>query len=247
MGSGGSRSKLEEDLEGRTVLLRAVEAFALRDEVDSILVVGPREDEPFDTFQLRQGTQLAFHGVTVCRGGATRSESVRNALLQVPGGTTHIAVHDGARPLVSELLLDRIFEAAATRSAVIPAVPVADTLKKVRRDEQPAEADPLDDILGTSGKLNQAFDEVVETIDRDELVAVQTPQVFELDLLNRAYADTSAAATDDAGLVEAIGETVTVVVGEPSNMKITTAHDLVIARALLKGDARGKRPASDRF
>lgn len=246
LASGGARSKLEEDLGGRTVLLRAIEAFTLRNEVDSIIVVAPQSDDEFDTFQLRQGTQLAFHGVTICRGGPTRTDSVRNALALVPDQTTHIAVHDGARPLVSEVLLDRIFDAAKSRHAVIPAIPVSDTLKRVQKDEAAPEADPLDDILGTAGKLNDSFDQVIETVDRASLVAVQTPQVFERTLLERAYAS-AVSATDDAALVEALGEPVSVVEGEPTNIKVTTSADIVVARALLSGNARAKRPASERF
>lgn len=247
LSSGGARHKLEEDLAGRTVLLRAVEAFTLRDEVETIVVVGPEGDDDFDTFKLRQGDQLAFHGVIVGRGGPTRTDSVRNALSLLPEAVTHVAVHDGARPLVSELLLDRVFDAARNHAAVIPAVPVGDTIKRIRAGAGPQEQDPLDAILGDAGKTNASLEEVAQTLPRDDLVAVQTPQVFERSLLERAYASVGVGTTDDAAMVEALGEPVIVVQGEPSNIKITAAGDLVVARAVLGGGAVAKRPAHKRF
>lgn len=245
LASGGQRPKLEEDLGGRSVLIRSVELFTKRHEIASIIVASPPEADARDRFELRHADQLAFHGVTVCPGGQTRSDSVRAMLEHVPDSSTHIAVHDAARPLVDDDLLDRLFDAASTHNAVVPGVPIADTIKRVRQGEGPR-ADPLDDILGDAGKVNASLDEITQTLDREGLVAVQTPQVFEIGLFRRAYAS-GANATDDAGLVEAIGEPVIVVAGDPKNLKITVPGDLAVAAALLGSRKPSLREAHKRF
>jgi 2-C-methyl-D-erythritol 4-phosphate cytidylyltransferase len=152
-----------------------------------------------------------FDGVQIVAGGKTeRWETVRNALAVVPSDATHVAVHDAARPGASDELLGRVFEAAKVHSAVIPGLPVADTLKRVseqsiRAEEEDAIADM---ILGESAEAATSKGRFVESaIDRTRVVAVQTPQVFEISLLRRAYAQADlSGATDDAGLVERLGE-----------------------------------------
>ena len=146
----------------------------------------------------------------VATGGATRAASVRAGLGQLPDGVTTVVVHDAARPLASADLFRRVLDAVAEGAdAAIPGVPVSDTVKRVE--------------AGT----------VVETLDRDSLVAVQTPQAFRLEALRRAHA-AGGDATDDAALVEATGGRVVVVPGEPANIKLTDGTDLTIARALLE-------------
>jgi 2-C-methyl-D-erythritol 4-phosphate cytidylyltransferase len=231
------KNKIELDLCGKPVFLRSVELFLKRPSVGQIiLAVNPDQVEDF---RFRWGDKLAFHGVDVVPGGRTeRWETVLKALEAVSADCTHAAIHDAARPLTSSRLIDRIFEAAETHTAVIPGAPVAATLKRVVEVPPSAEeADPLDAILGSAGKEQIALKRVVETVSRGDMIEVQTPQVFELALLRRAYAQIGnkkidpAIITDDAGLVEALGETVFVVEGESTNFKITRPEDMALASA----------------
>jgi 2-C-methyl-D-erythritol 4-phosphate cytidylyltransferase len=139
-------------------------------------------------------------------GGATRSESVRCGLAAVPSTAEIIVIHDGARPFASTDLFHAVIDAVdAGADGAIPGVAVTDTIKRV------------------DGGV------VVETPDRNALVAVQTPQAFRASVLRRAHAS-GADATDDAALVEALGGRVVVVPGSPDNRKITVAADLDWAR-----------------
>ena len=151
----------------------------------------------------------------VAVGGRTRSESVRAALALVPADAEIVVVHDAARPLASPALFRSVIDALATgASAAIPVTPVTDTVKRIHHGC------------------------VVATLDRSELVAVQTPQAFVANALRNAHAGGSDA-TDDAALVEAQGGLVVVVPGEPSNTKVTTREDLEVARL-----AMGRRQAA---
>lgn len=144
-------------------------------------------------------------------GGPTRSASVRCGLEAVPDGVDVIVVHDAARPLASsQLFHDVVTAVEAGADGAVPGFAVSDTVKRV------------DD-----GR-------VVETVVRDGLVSVQTPQAFRADVLRKAHAG-EAEATDDAALVEAVGGDVRLVPGDPRNIKITTAMDLELAMALLSG------------
>ena len=109
----GAAQKLDQDLGGRALLLRTVELFTKRDEVRSIIVaVAP---DSIDEFRARYGPSLGFHGATIVAGGSqARWETVRNALADVPPESTHVAVHDAARPAVPKVVLDRVFEAGRT-------------------------------------------------------------------------------------------------------------------------------------
>ncbi len=256
-GGAGGASKIELDLAGRPVFLRALELFYGRPEVTRIiLAVNPDSREEF---LFRWGDRLRLHGVEVVAGGRKeRWETVLKAMEAVPTDCTHIAIHDAARPLGSAKLIDRVFAAAAQHDAVIPAVPVSATLKRTVAVEAPPEpADPLDAILGstggtsgdTSGGEGIACRRVTATVDRTDLMEVQTPQVFQADLLRRAYARISSGAvqgagiTDDAGLVEALGQAVMVVDGEVTNLKITRPDDMELAQAIIAW-RRGKESAT---
>ena len=145
-------------------------------------------------------------------GGAERQDSMRAGLDATPEGTRWVAVHDAARPLVRPERVDAVVAAAREHGAALLALPVRDTLKRVR-----------------AGR-------VVETPDRDEFCAAQTPQVFRIELLREALAAAAAAgrvATDDASLVEALGCPVHVVPGDVENQKITVPADLDAAEAWL--------------
>lgn len=245
----GDRDKLSEDLGGRPVLHRTVDLFAKRDDVDHVIVAGPNDDEAFGAFRLRHADKLALMGVAICKGGKThRYETVRNALALVPDDATHIAVHDGARPCAPVEMLDRLFKAAQAHDAVIPGVEIHDTIKRVSMSARvEAEIDPLDAILGDAGKLNTSVRTVEATVDRANLMAIQTPQVFAASLLRRAYAQDDLTSTDDASLVERLGEPVVVVEGDPRNIKITRPADLHTARLILNLSGAKEREAHKRF
>jgi 2-C-methyl-D-erythritol 4-phosphate cytidylyltransferase len=180
-----------------------------------------------------------------------RWETVKNALAAVPEDATHVAVHDAARPGASDELIGRVLEAAKVHAAVIPGLPVADTLKRVgeeavRAEEEDAVADL---ILGESVEAATCKGRFVQsTVDRANLVAVQTPQVFEIGLLRRAYAQPDlSGVTDDASLVERLGEKVLVVDGEFRNLKITVPNDLSLMRTMLGLKGPEGRPVHKRF
>jgi 2-C-methyl-D-erythritol 4-phosphate cytidylyltransferase len=154
---------------------------------------------------------LAAFDVTVVAGGAERQDSVRLGLAALPAEVDLVLVHDAARALVPVSVVESVV--AALRSgaaAVVPVVPVADTVKRVTGDV------------------------VVETVPREELVAAQTPQGFQRAVLERAHAD-SPLATDDASMVEALGVKVVTVPGSPQAFKVTTPLDLLAAEAVLRG------------
>ncbi|MEX0887247.1 MAG: 2-C-methyl-D-erythritol 4-phosphate cytidylyltransferase [Phycisphaeraceae bacterium] len=255
-------SKVEALIAGRPVFLHALEPFLAHRHVEQVLLaVAP---DALDAFQFRYGDRLRLQGIELVAGGrAERWETVLKALERVDESCSHVAVHDAARPLLSAALLERVLEAAMDLPAVVPALPVTDTLKRVGTPATPADpanaapgegaaADIVDAILGPN--VGQPADpdlqRVVETIDRDALVAVQTPQVFDRALLVRAYARLTQGEaaptrmTDDASLVEALGEAVHVIPGEPLNLKITTQQDLELAASLLEHRQR-ERAAAD--
>jgi 2-C-methyl-D-erythritol 4-phosphate cytidylyltransferase len=156
-------------------------------------------------------TWAAPPAVQVVIGGATRSDSVRAGLAAVPENAEVVIVHDAARPLASRGLFELVLQAVAGGAdGAVPALPLSDTVKLVRGDQ------------------------VVETVARDGLVAVQTPQAFRAGALRAAYR-VGTVDTDDAALVEANGGVVVVVEGERRNLKLTLADDLELAQALLDG------------
>ncbi|WP_032386080.1 2-C-methyl-D-erythritol 4-phosphate cytidylyltransferase [Rhodococcoides fascians] len=185
------------------LLTRSVNGLRASGAVDRIVVI-----VPVDLLDAARG--LVGDDVIVVAGGRERTDSVR-AGLAVIGGASVVLVHDAARALTPPALIARVVaEVRAGRPAVIPVLPVVDTVKEV-------------DLMGA----------VVGTPDRASLRAVQTPQGFDADVLRRAYAAATDISTDDAGLVERIGETVHTIVGDALAFKITTPHDLLLAEALL--------------
>lgn len=251
----GASDKLSQDLGGRALLLRAIEPFTKRDDVASLIVAGPPDDN--DIFRDQFGAKLGFLGATIVEGGRNaRWETVHNALAAVPEDCTHVAVHDGARPVIDDELLDRVFEAARTAPAVAPGLPIQDTIKRVEEEVvEAAERDAtVDSILGIGDDVDEEVGhsvparKVIETVSRVNLVRIQTPQVFEIGLFKRAYAQEDlSSATDDAMLVEQLGEPVMVVEGDPRNLKVTVPDDLDMARRLLGARSPEGRPAHKRF
>jgi 2-C-methyl-D-erythritol 4-phosphate cytidylyltransferase len=188
---------------GRTLLEHAVDAMFSGGGVDEVVVTAPPESV--------QEFAALVPSARVVAGGETRQESVRLGLAALPPGVDIVLVHDAARALVPSDVVQRVL--AAIRSgadAVIPVVSLADTVKEV-----------------------DGATAVVRTVDRSSLRAVQTPQGFRRDLLERAHAAGTAAVTDDAALVEAIGGVVVTVAGSPEALKVTTPFDLTVAEAVL--------------
>ncbi|MBX3374830.1 MAG: 2-C-methyl-D-erythritol 4-phosphate cytidylyltransferase [Phycisphaeraceae bacterium] len=249
----GGGSKLAQDLGGRPVLIRTVEMFARLDPVHTIVVGAPPEPEALEAFRERFGPTLAFHGASIVPGGRTaRSETVRLALDALPDDLTHVAVHDAARPATSPQLLARILQAAEAFDAVVPGLPVADTIKRVESAVEVADdsgEDGLADaILGDAGRIRVPAHRVLETVPRDGLRAIQTPQVFRASLLRDALRRaTTETLTDDASFIERLGLPVHVIDGEPGNIKITTEDDLVLVRAIMGAAPPAERPAHLRF
>ena len=197
-------------LGGRAVWLYSAERFLNRnDVVQTILVISPDDREYFN---FKFASNVAILGIEVVYGGAERAESVQNALARVKPQADFVCIHDAARPCLVDDWVDRVFEAAVRTGAAIFALPVSNTLKRVGPDHV-----------------------IQETIARESLWEAQTPQVFRRDLLLEAYAKREGfPATDDAQLVERLGQKVTVVPGSPINLKIATKEDLRFAEQALK-------------
>jgi 2-C-methyl-D-erythritol 4-phosphate cytidylyltransferase len=198
-------------------VVHAVRALAASTAVTTVVVAAPADDVDHVSGLL---TPLRLDAdVSVVAGGATRSASVLRALQTLADDVTVVLVHDAARPLTPVALVDAVDAAVrAGHVAVVPGLPVVDTIKNVS--------------VGEDG-----LPEVVGTVDRSGLRAVQTPQGFRRDVLDAAYAaavaDGSLDATDDAGLVERLGHAVVVVPGEQLAFKVTRPIDLVLADAVL--------------
>lgn len=201
--------KVMAELGGEPILRRTVRAFEECDAIREIVIV-TREDLIGNVMELCS----QFSKVTaVVAGGADRPESVRNGLEMLSPKVRLAAIHDGARPLVTTSVIDRTVRAAHCYGAAAPGVPVKDTVKLV------------------DGGL------VKETPERSRLQAIQTPQVFDIDLLKGALEKAkkdSAPITDDCSAVERLGMSVRIVEGDERNIKVTTPMDLKIAGALLE-------------
>ena len=208
----GGVNKLLEDLDGMPVLVRTLTALQQSELVDEI-IIATREEEIVEISDL-----CYTYGISKCtkvvRGGESRVHSVMRAAVEAAPGTGFLAVQDGARPLVTPELIDRVIREAHRCNAAAPAIPVKDTVKAVKDGEM-----------------------VDTTLDRSLLRAVQTPQVFSADLLKAALQnalDQNLPITDDCSAVEQLGKVVYLVEGEEENLKITTPTDLILARALLQ-------------
>ena len=196
---------------GESLLLRAVRGLLGSGCVQQVVVAAPP-----DQVDVVAGELASQSGAHVVPGGAERTDSVRLALAEVDWiapDARIVLVHDAARAFTPPSVIRDVVRAVAEGApAVVPVLPVADTVKQV-----------------------DAADAVVATVDRSQLRAVQTPQGFAVDVLREAYASAGDSATDDAGLVERIGGKVQTVPGHPHALKITTAFDLAIAEAVLAG------------
>jgi 2-C-methyl-D-erythritol 4-phosphate cytidylyltransferase/2-C-methyl-D-erythritol 2,4-cyclodiphosphate synthase len=210
---GGASPKQLLALDGRTLLERSVEPFLAHPSIDEVVVAVPPEVARDPPRYLRG----AAKPLRMVVGGARRQDSVSNAFAAAAAASDLFLIHDAARPFVSADLIGRIIEATAAHGAAIAAIAASDTVKRVR---------PRDPASAALGYVVQ------ETLDRESIFLAQTPQGFRRDVLAAAVAlgQSGVEATDEAALAERAGYAVHVVVGEASNVKITTAEDLDAAR-----------------
>jgi len=213
--AAGSASRMQgidkvlADLGGEPMIVRTVRAFQSCDAIREIVIV-TREDL---IEEIKTRCTVFSKVKCITAGGADRPESVQKGLDMLSPKVRMVAVHDGARPLITDAVIDRTVRAAHTYGAAAPGVPVKDTVKVV-----------------TGGVVK-------ETPDRSRLQAIQTPQVFDLDLLKGALQKAKqdkASITDDCSAVERMGMSVKIVEGDERNLKITTPIDLKIAELLLE-------------
>jgi len=208
----GSRKKNYLTLLDRPVLAHTLAAFENAASIQSVIIVVPPEDELFcrDEIVSRYGFKKV---IAIVAGGAERQDSVKNGIKAAGSGFRLIAVHDGARPLVTPDIIDRTVEAALEHGAAIAAVPVKDTVKE------------------SSGGF------VRRTVPREALLSVQTPQAFSRETLEEAFkkaGEDGFTGTDESSLVERAGFAVRVVEGSYENIKITTPEDMAFAECILK-------------
>ncbi len=206
----GGIDKVMAELKGEPMIVHTVRAFQDCDAIREIVIV-TREDLILPITHLCHGFEKVR---AVVVGGKSRQESVELGMNSLSESCELAAIQDGARPLVTWKLIDRVVRAAHSHNAAIPAIPVKDTIKVT----------------------NSAL--VVSTPDRATLRAVQTPQVFDFDLLRGALKkakDDGAEVTDDCSAVERLGMSVRVVEGDERNLKVTTPLDLKFAELLMEG------------
>lgn len=195
-------------LNGLPVLMQTIKRFREYDAYMSIILVLPKEQHEYWSELCKKHRYTSAY--TVVEGGPTRFHSVKNGLDMIPDDAEGVVgIHDGVRPFPSVEVIRTCYETARTAKAVIPAVPVFETLRRIVGD-------------GTT-----------ETVPRDDYRLVQTPQTFDIQLLKQAYRQPYREAfTDDASVVESFGQKITIVEGNRENIKITTPFDLRVARIL---------------
>ena len=205
---GSDRPKAFARLAGRPLLAESLERLEGSDWIDFVVIAAPAEwEEPAILLAEELGAGKVSSVVT---GGASRSESVREALAEVADDAAVVLVHDAARPLVPEEVIERVLAPLSQGwDGVVPGLPVSDTMKRVEGDQ------------------------VVETLPRGELVAVQTPQAFIASILREALGGDVSGASDCASLVEGRGGRVKLVEGDRRLVKVTSAEDLALVEGWL--------------
>ncbi|MCR4583861.1 MAG: 2-C-methyl-D-erythritol 4-phosphate cytidylyltransferase [Prevotella sp.] len=208
---------------GRPVLIRTLERFRQYADDLQIILVLPEDHQDYwrslcEKYDFKEGYQLA-------KGGKTRFHSVLNGLSLIPDETQGVVgVHDGVRPFVGIDVIAHCYEKARTAGAVIPVIPVVET---VRRLDNLENLDALENLENPAPSSH--------TVPRDLYRLVQTPQVFDIQLLKAAYRQPyTENFTDDASVVEAYGHSITLVEGNRENIKLTTPYDLKVAAALIE-------------
>ncbi len=210
---GADMPKQFLDMDGKAVLQRTIEIFLEACPGISVVTVLP---EDFIDYWKEYCLKHNFICPQILvKGGITRFHSVRNALAKVPDGAI-AAVHDGVRPLITPGKVRELFDLAEDKSGVIPVIPCVDTMKVLKPSE-----------------LKDIWEEAGEEADRSVLFGAQTPQVFQSEILKAAYGQAfDPAFTDDASVVSRYGKSLSYVMGERLNIKITTPEDLVMAKAI---------------
>jgi 2-C-methyl-D-erythritol 4-phosphate cytidylyltransferase len=205
------QKKVYMNLGGKPLWMHSAEIFTKRADVSQVIMVIAAEDR--EVLNEKFAGNAAMLGIQTVIGGAQRADSVRNALAEVQPSCRWVAVHDAARPCLTNVLIDQVFEAVRRTQAAILAVPCHSTIKRVDAKQQ-----------------------ISETVPRSGLWLAQTPQCFETQLLKQCYDQhpNPSSVTDESSLVEAAGHSVTVVEGSPLNIKVTTKGDLKFAEAALK-------------
>jgi 2-C-methyl-D-erythritol 4-phosphate cytidylyltransferase len=217
----GGVDKLLAPLAGRPLLSYAIDAFMGCGDIDEVIVVASEENRSAVEVLTspEDGAGKPRLPMRLVLGGPRRRDSVLAGLEALSPECEYVIVHDGARPRVTGALIKAVLAAARETGAAIAAIPVSDTVK-----------------LATTDGI------VRDTLDRDSLWLAQTPQAFRRDLLLKAYRQMPGDATDDAGLVEALGHPVRLIEGARENLKVTTPADLRLAEALLRAH---ERPATE--
>lgn len=203
-------------LNGRPMIAWSSKVLAESHRVTSLVIVAAADTEMSLRESLPAEAERKVRAIV--GGGATRQESVFNGLRSLPGDTTHVLIHDAARPCLSTALRDRVLDALTTHDAVVPSIDATDTLIRVQ--------DGCVDAI----------------IDRVHVAGVQTPQAFRLELILRAHhaaAGRGYKSSDDGSLVLALAEPVFTVPGERTNLKVTFVEDLKLAEAILKNGVAG--------
>lgn len=195
-------------IEGRPVLMRTLDAFHACDASIQIILVLPHSHQSYWRELCQKYAFTVPH--RIADGGDTRFHSVQNGLALTSNTEALIAVHDGVRPFVTKEVIEQCYREATIHAAVVPVTPVVETIRH---------------LLNSGSK----------TVDRESYRLVQTPQTFQASLLHRAYQQPyQNTFTDDASVVEALGESIYLTEGNRENIKLTTPFDLMVANALIQ-------------
>lgn len=208
----GGSNKLVMEFGGQPVLCRTLQVFERCEIIDGIILVCRKQDQ-----KIYAGLCADWNiskVMQIVEGGPSREHSVLNGILACNKQIGYVAIHDAARPLITGDIICKAVEAAKRDSAAAPGVRCKDSIQRMRK-----------------GKM-------VENIDRESIIAVQTPQCFDIDLIRAALTraiDNNMQLTDDCGAVTAIGQPITITEGSYENIKITTPEDVILGEAILKG------------
>ena len=215
----GKRMKAEKNkqflkLNGKEVLAHTVEKFEKNNLIDEIIIVAKEDEIDYCKDNIVKKYNLN-KVLKVTAGGLTRQESVYNGLQEISSSSDFVLIHDGARPFINQELINKVVEKVKQYDAVAVGVPVKDTIKVINSDKM-----------------------IINTPERSKLVAIQTPQLFERELIIRAYQqaiEEDFIGTDSASLVERLNRSVKLVEGSYENIKITTPEDLEFGKRVLMG------------
>lgn len=208
----GGGNKLVMELGGMPILCRTLQVFDACDAIDGIILVCRKQDQK--NYAALCADWNIDKIVKIVEGGPSREHSVLNGIQACDREIGYVAIHDAARPLITEEIIAEAVQQAMRDSAAAPAIAVKDSIQRIKKDK------------------------MIENIDRSSIIAVQTPQCFDIDLINAALTkaiDNGVKLTDDCGAVTAMGQPVSITKGSYENIKITTPEDIILGEAILKG------------